>query len=152
MKNLKHFFLLFLLRNLEGKKTCYVYLLLGCYKFENWTRSRWQQRCIWKKKIICCRFSNKESATKAICGVNGTVIGENMVKCSWGKESNDPNQSGGGAGSPSQMVGHVTCSYVCMDHFVCTISLLSNNCNVQCLWAQNWKLIGHWLNNCQVPS
>ena len=56
--------------------------------------------------LFLCRFSNKESATKAICGVNGTVIGENMVKCSWGKESNDPSQSGGGggAGSPSQMV------------------------------------------------
>ncbi|XP_052706178.1 nucleolysin TIAR-like isoform X5 [Crassostrea angulata] len=56
-----------------------------------------------EKGYAFIRFSNKESATKAICGVNGTVIGENMVKCSWGKESNDPNQSGGGAGSPSQM-------------------------------------------------
>ncbi|XP_022343528.1 nucleolysin TIAR-like [Crassostrea virginica] len=58
-----------------------------------------------EKGYAFIRFSNKESATKAICGVNGTVIGENMVKCSWGKESNDPSQSGGGggAGSPSQM-------------------------------------------------
>ncbi|KAK3698682.1 hypothetical protein RRG08_046184 [Elysia crispata] len=39
------------------------------------------------------RFSTKESATQAICGVHGTSIAEQPVKCSWGKESNDSNPS-----------------------------------------------------------
>lgn len=39
------------------------------------------------------RFSSKESAAQAICAVHGNVIAEQPVKCSWGKESNDPNQS-----------------------------------------------------------
>ncbi|XP_036367567.1 nucleolysin TIAR isoform X1 [Octopus sinensis] len=39
------------------------------------------------------RFSSKESAAQAICGVHGNVIADQPVKCSWGKESNDPNQS-----------------------------------------------------------
>ncbi|KAK7463980.1 hypothetical protein BaRGS_00038020 [Batillaria attramentaria] len=41
------------------------------------------------------RFSSKEAATQAICAVHGSTINDQTVKCSWGKESNDP--SGGGA-------------------------------------------------------
>lgn len=99
MKNKKNIFFW----NLEES---FVYLMLDCYKILKLNKELVTMAVDKWKKIICCRFSNKESATKAICGVNGTVIGENMVKCSWGKESNDPNQSGGGAGSPSQMVSH----------------------------------------------
>lgn len=107
MKNIKHFFFLvffFFFEKLRRKILCLFFCLIVInFKIEQGVSDNGST---WKKKIICCRFSNKESATKAICGVNGTVIGENMVKCSWGKESNDPNQSGGGAGSPSQMVCH----------------------------------------------
>lgn len=48
------------------------------------------------------RFSNKESAGQAICGVHGQVVNEQQVKCSWGKESNDAQQS---QSSTPQMMG-----------------------------------------------
>jgi len=44
------------------------------------------------------RFSNKDTATQAIVQVHGTEINGHQVKCSWGKESNDPSQNP----SPSQ--------------------------------------------------
>lgn len=55
--------------------------------------------CVW---VCCCRFSNKESAGQAICGVHGQVVNEQQVKCSWGKESNDTQQS---QSSTPQMMG-----------------------------------------------
>ncbi|BFY98558.1 hypothetical protein BsWGS_01599 [Bradybaena similaris] len=39
------------------------------------------------------RFNSKEAATQAICAVHGTIISDQPVKCSWGKESNDSNPS-----------------------------------------------------------
>lgn len=39
------------------------------------------------------RFSTKESATHAIVAVHNTDINSHPVKCSWGKESGDPNNS-----------------------------------------------------------
>lgn len=39
------------------------------------------------------RFSTKESATHAIVGVHNSEIGGQTVKCSWGKESGDPNNA-----------------------------------------------------------
>lgn len=43
--------------------------------------------------MICCRFSTKESATHAIVAVHNTDINGQVVKCSWGKESGDPNNA-----------------------------------------------------------
>lgn len=40
-----------------------------------------------------CRFDNKDSACKGIVEVNGTEVGGYIVRCSWGKESNDSNNS-----------------------------------------------------------
>lgn len=37
------------------------------------------------------KFSNKESATRAIEAVHNTEINGQLVKCFWGKESGDPN-------------------------------------------------------------
>lgn len=50
------------------------------------------------------KFSNKESATRAIEAVHNTEINGQSVKCFWGKESGDPtstmmNSGGVGAGS-----------------------------------------------------
>ncbi|KAL8561872.1 hypothetical protein ACOMHN_046996 [Nucella lapillus] len=42
-----------------------------------------------EKGFAFVRFGSKESATKAICSVHGTVVSDQAVKCSWGKESND---------------------------------------------------------------
>ncbi|KAH8306074.1 hypothetical protein KR018_000183, partial [Drosophila ironensis] len=39
------------------------------------------------------RFSTKEAATHAIVGVHNTEINAQPVKCSWGKESGDPNNA-----------------------------------------------------------
>ncbi|XP_043233738.1 nucleolysin TIAR-like isoform X3 [Amphibalanus amphitrite] len=39
------------------------------------------------------RFSTKESATNAIVSVHNTEINGQLVKCSWGKESGDPNHA-----------------------------------------------------------
>lgn len=39
------------------------------------------------------RFSTKESATHAIVAVHNTDINGQIVKCSWGKESGDPNNA-----------------------------------------------------------
>ncbi|VDI28545.1 nucleolysin TIA-1/TIAR [Mytilus galloprovincialis] len=56
------------------------------------------------------RFSEKQAAAQAICQVNGTMVAEQQVKCSWGKESNEPSQTnssaggGSGNGTPHQMV------------------------------------------------
>lgn len=37
------------------------------------------------------RFSTKEAATHAIVAIHNTEINNQTVKCSWGKESGDPN-------------------------------------------------------------
>lgn len=42
---------------------------------------------------LLCRFSTKESATHAIVAVHNTDINGQVVKCSWGKESGDPNNA-----------------------------------------------------------
>nr|CAD7194587.1 unnamed protein product [Timema douglasi] len=42
---------------------------------------------------ISNRFSTKESATHAIVAVHNTDINGQTVKCSWGKESGDPNNA-----------------------------------------------------------
>lgn len=42
---------------------------------------------------IVYRFSTKESATHAIVAVHNTDINGQPVKCSWGKESGDPNNA-----------------------------------------------------------
>ncbi|CAH0686465.1 unnamed protein product [Spodoptera exigua] len=39
------------------------------------------------------RFSTKESATHAIVAVHNTDVNGQPVKCSWGKESGDPNNA-----------------------------------------------------------
>lgn len=44
-------------------------------------------------KVIFYRFSTKESATHAIVAVHNTDINGQPVKCSWGKESGDPNNA-----------------------------------------------------------
>ncbi|GLH02991.1 Protein elav, partial [Gryllus bimaculatus] len=41
----------------------------------------------------CTVFSTKESATHAIVAVHNTDINGQTVKCSWGKESGDPNNA-----------------------------------------------------------
>ncbi|RVE47186.1 hypothetical protein evm_008154 [Chilo suppressalis] len=41
------------------------------------------------------RFSTKESATHAIVAVHNTDVNGQPVKCSWGKESGDPNNAQG---------------------------------------------------------
>ena len=44
------------------------------------------------KKITCFfRFSTKESAAHAIVATHNTEVAGHTVKCSWGKESGDPN-------------------------------------------------------------
>lgn len=39
------------------------------------------------------RFSTKEAATHAIVAVHNSEINAQTVKCSWGKESGDPNNA-----------------------------------------------------------
>jgi len=51
-----------------------------------------------EKGYAFVRFGSKEEATKAICGVHGTMVAEQQVKCSWGKESNESS------GPPQQMM------------------------------------------------
>ncbi|XP_063928887.1 cytotoxic granule associated RNA binding protein TIA1 isoform X3 [Zophobas morio] len=46
-----------------------------------------------EKGYAFIRFSTKESATHAIVGVHNSEIGGQTVKCSWGKESGDPNNA-----------------------------------------------------------
>ncbi|KAJ3622651.1 hypothetical protein MTP99_018941 [Tenebrio molitor] len=46
-----------------------------------------------EKGYAFVRFSTKESATHAIVGVHNSEIGGQTVKCSWGKESGDPNNA-----------------------------------------------------------
>lgn len=50
------------------------------------------------------RFSSKESACSAICGVHGMEINGSIAKCSWGKENIDMNAGGGGSGNQSSGV------------------------------------------------
>ncbi|CAG9759917.1 unnamed protein product [Ceutorhynchus assimilis] len=53
------------------------------------------------------RFSTKESATHAIVAVHNTDINGQVVKCSWGKESGDPNN----APTVSQTISGTTFPY-----------------------------------------
>ncbi|KAK4872085.1 hypothetical protein RN001_016209 [Aquatica leii] len=46
-----------------------------------------------EKGYAFIRFSTKESATHAIVAVHNTDINGQIVKCSWGKESGDPNNA-----------------------------------------------------------
>ena len=55
------------------------------------------------------RFSTKESATHAIVAVHNTDINGQTVKCSWGKESGDPNNAQA-AGQVSEQVNVLICS------------------------------------------
>ena len=49
--------------------------------------------------VLCCRylmleilrFATKESAAHAIVATHNTEVAGHTVKCSWGKESGDPN-------------------------------------------------------------
>ena len=41
--------------------------------------------------LVLIRFSTKESAAHAIVAVHNTDVVGHTVKCSWGKESGDPN-------------------------------------------------------------
>ena len=41
---------------------------------------------------INSRYTSKDSATRAICGVHGTEINGSIVKCSWGKEQAELQQ------------------------------------------------------------
>eukprot|EP00745_Piridium_sociabile_P025110 TRINITY_DN39770_c0_g1_i3.p1 TRINITY_DN39770_c0_g1~~TRINITY_DN39770_c0_g1_i3.p1 ORF type:complete len:337 (-),score=65.39 TRINITY_DN39770_c0_g1_i3:317-1327(-) len=47
-----------------------------------------------EKGYAFVRFHTKEAATNAICNVHGTTINDQVVKCSWGKEPNEPGQPG----------------------------------------------------------
>ncbi|OAD62564.1 Nucleolysin TIAR [Eufriesea mexicana] len=51
------------------------------------------------------RFSTKESATHAIVAVHNTDINGQTVKCSWGKESGDPNNAQQTGQSKAQTYG-----------------------------------------------
>jgi nucleolysin TIA-1/TIAR len=44
------------------------------------------------------RFSSKEAACSAICGIHGMEINGGIAKCSWGKENIDMGSGGGGGG------------------------------------------------------
>jgi hypothetical protein len=57
---------------------------------------------------MICRFSTKESATHAIVAVHNTDINGQTVKCSWGKESGDPNNAQA-AGQVSEQVNVIIC-------------------------------------------
>jgi hypothetical protein len=41
--------------------------------------------------LFVIRFSTKESAAHAIVALHNTDVNGHTVKCSWGKESGDPN-------------------------------------------------------------
>ncbi|XP_018374690.1 PREDICTED: nucleolysin TIA-1-like [Trachymyrmex cornetzi] len=58
------------------------------------------------------RFSTKESATHAIVAVHNTDINGQTVKCSWGKESGDPNN----AQQTGQALSSATYPYYAAEH------------------------------------
>lgn len=43
--------------------------------------------------VFFYRFSTKEAATHAIVAIHNSEINAQPVKCSWGKESGDPNNA-----------------------------------------------------------
>lgn len=43
--------------------------------------------------LFIFRFSTKEAATHAIVAIHNSEINSQPVKCSWGKESGDPNNA-----------------------------------------------------------
>lgn len=62
---------------------------------------------------LISRFSTKESATHAIVAVHNTDINGQTVKCSWGKESGDPNNT--------QQAGQVLQKFSFTDSILCAI-------------------------------
>ncbi len=80
---------------------------------------------------IFCRFANKESATQAIVAVHGTEVGGHMVKCSWGKESSDPQNSSSStttSGAPGAQP--VRSTHVCR--------LFNSSVSLSALWVHLW--------------
>jgi len=55
-------------------------------------------RCFQDKGFAFVRLEAKDAAAQAIVGLNGSEVGGFMVRCSWGKESNDGPRPQGGAG------------------------------------------------------
>lgn len=53
--------------------------------------------------IYFFRFSTKEAATHAIVAVHNSEINAQPVKCSWGKESGDPNNAAAAAGQVNNL-------------------------------------------------
>ena len=45
----------------------------------------------YSKRLFFLRFATKESAAHAIVATHNTEVAGHTVKCSWGKESGDPN-------------------------------------------------------------
>lgn len=52
------------------------------------------------------RFSSKEAACSAICGIHGMEINGGIAKCSWGKENIDMSSGGGGGGNSNNNIGY----------------------------------------------
>ncbi|XP_064631326.1 nucleolysin TIAR-like isoform X4 [Lineus longissimus] len=57
-----------------------------------------------EKGYAFIRFADHAMATRAICGMHGKEIEGNTLKCSWGRESGDPNNA---ANQQQQQVGGV---------------------------------------------
>lgn len=55
----------------------------------------------WSYFPVSARFSTKEAATNAIVSVHNTEINGQVVKCSWGKESGDPNHAPAAGSGPA---------------------------------------------------
>ena len=52
-------------------------------------KSQWE--ILFNFSIYIFRFATKESAAHAIVATHNTEVAGHTVKCSWGKESGDPN-------------------------------------------------------------
>lgn len=84
---------------------------------------------------LLSRLEAKDAAAQAIVGLNGSEVGGFMVRCSWGKESNDGPRPQGGAGGyggyQQQQQGYypqVCTIEICMIERLCSIHSMSDLC------------------------
>ena len=88
------------------------------------------------------RFTSKESACNAICGVHGLEVNGGIVKCSWGKENIDiTSQTTPGLGSSASFNTNVN-------------SLQASAASNQGAGANVWATPANpnWANNYQWPG
>ena len=77
----------------------------------HWENTRILKTCVEKcRLLVLIRFSTKESDAHAIIAVHNTDVVGHTVKCSWGKESGDPNNLPANSQVSINILSEISCA------------------------------------------